>query len=392
MTHATHTPSLESATKLFESHFGLKPAARASAPGRLEVLGNHTDYNEGFVLSCAVELRTYAVVAQLPGTTVRIISGAAPKEQQFDLSEADAPRQPGTPKRWADYIRGVVAALGRRGVKVPAFALAVDSSVPLSAGMSSSAALEISVQLALLKMLGQTLTPGQMAAVGQEAESRAVGAQTGLMDQLTSTLGRKDGLLMSEYRDLTTSIVPMSSGYTWVVVDTGEKHDLAEDYNLRRASCERTAAKLAAKRAGVKTLRDVAVADLDANKDALGEDGVFARHPVEENARVHEAVALLGKGDVAAFGKLLFDSHQSSRVNFRNSSDRLDELVEYAAFDKRCIGARLSGGGFGGISIHLVRQAEAEGYAKDIARHFEKIWGKQPWNLICPLGDGARVE
>ncbi|MEN9360494.1 MAG: galactokinase [Verrucomicrobiota bacterium] len=367
--------------------FGQEASLIAAASGRLEILGNHTDYNEGFVLSCAVEQRCQVAFAVAPGDKCLVWSEDLDEAIAFRLDQAGDFE----PRRWGGYVRCVVDQLLRRGVKLKPFAAAIRSSVPLSAGMSSSAALEVALITGLLKLSGAELSPGDIARVGQAAESAATGARTGLMDQLTSCLGRPDQLVLSEYRGLSVRHVAMPAGYAWVVVDSGEKHDLSQEYNQRRAACERAAAVLAKLEAGVSTLRDVSPDTLERHAAAIGEDLPFARHVVEECDRVLRGEKLLLAGDVTAFGQLLFDSHLSSQNNFRNSCLGLDRLVGFARQDRRCLGARLSGGGFGGVSIHLVKASDAEAYAADITKAFTRD-GKQPWHTIARIGGGPSVD
>lgn len=377
---------------LFRSHFDQAAALSASAPGRLEVLGNHTDYNEGFVLSCAVGQRTTAALRRAPNGehACRLVSAAFPgQEISFDIRDAKG-FAPG--RQWGNYVRGVVAQLQERGVKVPAFLAAVDSEIPLSAGMSSSAALEVALARGLLALSGASLPAGEIARVGQAAESLAVGARTGLMDQLTSCLGKANHLVLSEYRTLSARLVPMPAGFVFVVVDSGEKHDLTTEYNDRRAACERAAAAIAKLEPGVKTLRDVSLAMLEKHAAPIGADLPFARHVVLENERVAQAEALLAKGDMAAFGQSLFASHESSVRNFANSSAGQDRLVALARADKRCLGARLSGGGFGGVTIHLVNSSDAAAYAKDIANAAKKLDGHDHWHTVAEVGDGPALS
>lgn len=377
---------------LFQKHYGLPPSLAASAPGRLEVLGNHTDYNEGFVLSCAVGQRTTVSLRRAPegSAACRLVSEWFPgQEASFDIASA-ADFTPG--RAWANYARGVVAQLQARGIRVPAFWAAVRSDLPASAGMSSSAAFEVALARGLLALAGGEMPPGEIARVGQAAESLAVGARTGLMDQLTSCLGKRNHLVWSEYRDLSAHTVPMPAGHVFVVVDSGEKHDLTTEYNDRRAACERAAAVLARQEKGVKTLRDVSPAMLEKHAAAVGADLAFARHVVHECARVVQAESLLARGDVAGFGQLLFDSHESSRLDFNNSSAGQDRLVALARADRRCLGARLSGGGFGGVVIHLVREADAAAYAADLAAAAQKQDGLAHWNAVASIGDGPALS
>lgn len=369
-----------------------RTACLASAPGRLEVLGNHTDYNEGFVLSCAVGQRTRVKLAADPAAPGRgrLVSASFPGAE-VDFALAEAASTSGDGPAWGRYARGVVAQLQARGVRVPGFSAEVSTDLPLSAGMSSSAAFEVALIHGLLHLAGAAMEPGEIARVGQAAESLAVGAHTGLMDQLTSCLGKAGHLVLSEYRGLTARQVPMPPGFAFVVVDSGAKHDLTTEYNDRRAACERAAAHLAAREPGVRTLRDATEAMLGRHAAGLGADLPFARHVVEENARVADAAALLARGDVAGFGRLLFASHESSVRNFANSSAGQDRLVALAKQDPRCLGARLSGGGFGGVTIHLVRSADAEAYAADLAQAATALDGREHWHTVAIPGDGPAV-
>lgn len=377
---------------LFTATFGQGPALTASAPGRLEVLGNHTDYNEGFVLSCAVGQRTRIALRKAPAGEgrCRLVSAFYPgQEVSFDIGSAGA-FTPG--KAFVNYARGVVAQLQVRAVQVPAFCAAITTDLPLSAGMSSSAAFEVALARGLLALAGAELPPEEIARVGQAAEGLAVGARTGLMDQLTSCLGRVNQLVSSEYRTLSAHHAPMPPGFVFVVVDSGEKHDLTTEYNDRRASCEKVAAAISRLEPGVKTLRDVSLAMLDRHAAAAGTDLPFARHVVEENARVAAAEAFLAKGDIASFGRLLFDSHDSSVKNFANSSAGQDRLIALAKADTRCLGARLSGGGFGGVTIHLVKSSDAAAYANDLAAAAKKLDGHDHWHTVAQIGAGPAVS
>ena len=253
--------------------------------------------------------------------------------------------------------------------------------------MSSSAAFEVALARGLLALAGAELQPGEIARVGQAAESQAVGARTGLMDQLTSCLGKRNQLVMSEYRNLSAHHVKMPAGFVFAVLDSGEKHDLTTEYNDRRAACERAAAVLSKLESGVKTLRDVSSAMLEKHKaQGWGPTCPSPAMWVEECARVEQAEIFLARGDVVGFGRLLFDSHESSRKNFNNSCPGQDRLVDLAKADKRCLGARLSGGGFGGVTIHLVRESDAAAYAADLAAAAQKQDGLAHWHAVASVG------
>jgi galactokinase len=284
--------------------------------------------------------------------------------------------------------------LRKRGFKPFAFNAALESHVPLSAGMSSSAALEVACGLAFTAFAGFDISKAELARAGQGVENNFLGLKTGLLDQFSSLFGKKDSIIMSDFRTvevLGTHELP--PGYCFTVINSMKKHTLVDsDYNIRREDCESAAAKLAAIYPGAKTLRDITPEQLAAAKDRL-EEREFRRaaHVVEECFRVKEAARLLAAGDVTGFGQLLFDSHASSIHNFENSTAELDILVDIARHDGACLGARLSGGGFGGITIHLVKEADAPQYARRVKAEYLKRTGIEAEVFICSLGDGARI-
>ncbi len=377
-------------TAFFEV-YGEQPQVVASAPGRLEILGNHTDYNEGVVLSCAVEQRTKIALRPMPGKCCRVFDLTYQDKAEFSLDEIDNPR----PGEWINYVKGVVAGLKKRGFNPGAFDAVLHSTVPLSAGMSSSAALETAVGLALGEAFSIKLDKTTWAKVGQGVENDYLGVNTGLLDQFSSIYGCRNALILSDFRiNGVVKTVAVPAGYRLVVVNSMEKHNLVDsEYNVRRLNCENAVAKLQQKNPEIKALRDVTMSQLDAAEKALSVlEYRRVKHIVGENERVLQGVVFLEKGDVAAFGKLLFESHASSRRNFENSTPRLDYLVELAASLPGCLGARLSGGGFGGISIHLVEDAAAATYAERVATAFKLHTGTAPQVIHCAIGDGATVE
>lgn len=368
----------------FEEHYGLRAVVIASAPGRLEVLGNHTDYNAGLTLSCAVGFRCYVAIAKLDQPVAKLASTAFDSPaQSFSLEQPDVEAG-----HWARYVLGLVDGLKRRGHDVPGFAMLVDSQVPRSAGVSSSAALEMAALTGILSLMQTKLPADEMARIGQDSESRAVGAQTGLLDQFTSVLGQCDRLLKIDFQSMQVQTIPTPPGWCFVAVDSGAKHDLTKEYNARRRSCE-----AAARAMGIDAVRDASLDTLASYRNDLSsEDHGCALHIVEENQRVNDAVRLLASRDMAGFGQLLFDSHESSRLNFKNSCPELDELVRFGQEDPRCIGARLSGGGFGGISIHLVEIDHAEAYRMEIVKAMGSLASGPRWSAVCEIGRGAAVD
>ena len=377
--------------KKFTSHFGCAPVIAAAAPGRLEVLGNHTDYNEGFVLSCAVDQTTKFVLTPVPGSKCTVKDFRDGCEMHFDLGALD--RQP--PRNGSKYIIGMLNELRKRGFKPFAFKAGLESSVPLSAGMSSSAALEVACGLAFVTQTGFRIERAELARAGQGVENNFLGLKTGLLDQFSSLFGQKDSIIMSDFRSvevLGTHQLP--AGYAFAVINSMKKHTLVDsDYNVRREDCENAAKILSGIYPGARTLRDITPEQLENAKDKLS-PRQFSRaaHVVGECDRVKQAAQLLKHGDVAGFGKLLFESHDSSIHNFENSTDELDTLVNIARNDGACLGARLSGGGFGGITIHLVKADEAAAYAERVKKEYQKLTGIEAEVFICSLGDGAQVE
>lgn len=369
----------------FAAHFGVPADAAAAAPGRLEVLGNHTDYNQGLVLSCAVEQTTRFAVAKKPGRLCRLKDFRDGSERSFDINDIDHALR----KDWSNYIRGVVVGLRKRNIEIGAFDGGIESNVPLSAGMSSSAALEVAAIMAFRQAWGFSLDDADAARVGQGVENEYLGLKTGLLDQFSSIFGKKDALILSDFRTAEVlRTIPVPAGYKFVVVNSMVKHTLVDsEYNVRRADCESAAAKL-----GVKALRDVGLEMLESKKNLLS-DREYRRalHVVGEIDRVLRAEKALASGDAAAFGKLLFESHQSSVDNFENSTPELDTLIDLAKTIPGCLGARLSGGGFGGISIHFVEAAAAEEYARRIRQAYRIARGVEPETIICEIGQGARA-
>lgn len=370
----------------FERIFGLSANVIASAPGRLEVLGNHTDYNAGLTLSCAIELRCYTAVARLNQPVAKILSTAFDTaEESFRIDRLGLKPENG---HWARYVLGLVDALKRRGNTVPGFAMLVDSNVPTSAGVSSSAALEMAALVGLVSLIDTDLTNHELARIGQESESRAVGAQTGLLDQLTSLLGQRDKLIKIDFQSMDTQMIPVPSGWCFVAIDSGVKHDLTKEYNAKRTSCE-----AAAKAMGLESLRLATDTLLESHRGMMPEEDYrCAKHIVEENQRVQDAVTLIVSENMIDFGQLLFDSHRSSQSNFNNSCPELDQLIAYAISDDRCVGARLSGGGFGGISIHLVKKEDAEDYRISLLKTINQSSPVPRWSAICEIGSGAQTH
>jgi galactokinase len=342
----------------FAARFGRPPAVTASAPGRVNLIGEHTDYNDGFVLPLAVPQRTTVSLAPRPGGTVHAASAmSAGSVVAYERGAETAGRG------WVDYVQGLTWALDRRGLRVPGFDLWIDSTVPPGAGLASSAALEVAVLRALRDAFGLALDDLTLAQVGREAESGFVGARVGIMDQMACVLAAPRHALFLDTRDLGHERVALPAGLAVLVIDSGVRHRHADGgYNARREECERACALL-----GVRALRDITPAD-GPRVAALPEPlGRRVRHVVTENARVLAAVAALRAGDAARLGELLRASHASLRDDFAVSVPPLDRLVEAACAEPGVVGARLTGGGFGGAVVAVVAGGDARAVAARVA-------------------------
>ncbi|MFC4992554.1 galactokinase [Rubritalea tangerina] len=374
---------------LFQQAFAAKPTHFSQAPGRLEILGNHTDYNQGFVLSLAVDRHTQISLRKTQGSLCQLLSPQIETNiREFDLHSINSPLPN---KDWLNYPRGIAHILQQNQHALTGFQALITSDIPLSAGMSSSAALEMALVSGLDALFELNLS--NKAEIGQACENHYIGANTGLMDQLTSLNGKKDHLLLSEYRHLHLSHLPFPQQLAIVVVNTHVAHDLSQEYNQRRAECESALATLSQKHPDLHSLRDVDLPLLHQSRTSLSqEEYKRALHVVSENSRVHQAQSYLKTHDFTRFGHLLFESHQSSIQNFENSCPELNLLVDIANKSPRCLGARLSGGGFGGISIHLTRAADAAAYAKHVTHIYSQKSGKEATAFVCHSADGATVH
>ncbi|WP_422935939.1 galactokinase [Sinomonas sp. P47F7] len=380
------TAGAASLTAAFREAFGGEPDGVWTAPGRVNLIGEHTDYNEGFVLPFAIDLAARVALRARADGVIRLLSTAG-EAGVAELAIADLSRE-GAPG-WSVYPAGVVWAFQERGIDVPGFDLVLDSDVPLGAGLSSSHAIECAVATALNEVTGAGLDAQQLVLTTQRAENAFVGAPTGIMDQSASLRGRAGHAVFLDCRDQNAELVPFDAqgaGLVTLVVDTRVAHSHADGgYASRRAACE-----LGAEVLGVKALRDVAVADLDEAR-ALMDAVTFrrVRHVVTEDQRVLDTVAALRASGPAAIAGYLDSSHASMRDDFEISCPELDTAVE-ASRAAGAIGARMTGGGFGGSAIALV-PADAEGRVRDaVAAAFAQRGFRAPRLFTVTPADGAR--
>ena len=375
----------------YEQRFGKPAALAAFAPGRVEVLGNHTDYNEGYVLSAAISCGTCFVAGRRSDSACVIADAMHPDwETRF---AADNPAPVPDPA-WSNYCRGVWAKLGVPPARRTGFNGVIASNVPMGAGLSSSAALEMSTALALQALYRLRKEPLELAKIGQAAEHEFAGVKCGLLDQITSLFGKADSLVLTDFRTLAVETVPLASHVCLLVCNTRVKHALVDSaYNERRASCEAAAAWFRERLPHpVRHLRDVSMAEWEEHAAAMPATAAKrSAHVIGENERVLRGAALLRDGRLDRFGRLLFDSHASSRLNFQNSCPELDFLVDRAARTPGVLGARLSGGGFGGSCVALVEQDQAAAAGATLARAYDAEYGAPCTVLELRPADGARL-
>ena len=376
----------------YREHYGHAPEVVAYAPGRIEVLGNHTDYNEGYVFSAAIDRGTFFAVSQAEGTGCRLVAGDLRKEVGFDVGEV----VPSETDTWQNYVKGTFAGLAALKPVTRGFDAMFLGNIPLGSGLSSSAALEMCTGLALGKLYGIETDPVTLAKIGQKAEHEYAGCKCGLLDQISSLAGQPGKLVKTDFRSVTYENVDMGPEACFLMCNTHAKHALVDgEYDRRRSACEEAAAWFAKKvRHPVKALRDVSMAEWAIYKAGLDPVAASrAAHPIGEDERVLLGAQLLDRGDLAGFGRLMFDSHESSRVLFENSCPELDTVVEAAKGVPGVLGARLSGGGFGGSVVVLVHPRDAETAKAALANAYEAKFGDPcDVSVINPSAGAHLVE
>ncbi|MFN7930273.1 MAG: galactokinase [Blastocatellia bacterium] len=357
------------------------------APGRVNLIGEHTDYNDGFVMPAAIGFATRVGIAARTDRKLLLHSANFSEQVAYDLDQLPAQGR----DHWSDYVAGVAAQLLRAGVPLSGANLLIDGDVPLNSGLSSSAAIEVAAGFALWALSGQRVDRTQLAQLCQRAENEFVGARVGIMDQFVSCHGQQNHALLLDCRSLDFRLLPLPEDVRLIICNTMVKHSIAGgEYNQRRAECEQGVQLLAEHLPGIQALRDVTEAEFQQYETSLPSPiRERCRHVITENARVQRAATALEQGDLAAFGQLMYASHDSLRDDYAVSCHELDVMVKLATAVEGVYGARMTGGGFGGCTINLVKAEHAETFPAIVAAEYQRQTGIQPEIYVCTAAAGA---
>ena len=377
--------------QLFSSRFAAVPRV-FRAPGRVNLIGEHTDYNDGFVLPAAIDLYTWTAIGPRNDHKLQVFSENLNEAAEIDLAAtAPQPRD-----AWSDYVHGVALMLGKAGIPISGADIVIHSNVPTGAGLSSSAALEVSVASALLAASGTALPLTEVARLCQRAENEFVGARVGIMDQFASCFGSANHAILLDCRSLDYQLLPLPHGITMVICNTMVKHGHSGgEYNDRRAQCEEGVRLLKQYYPGIRALRDVTLAQLEAQRSEVRRQRIpeliyrRCHHVVSENERVLRTVGALRKGDLPAVGVCMAESHLSMKNDYEISCAELDIMVELAEKLPGLIGARMTGGGFGGCTINLVHDAAVPQFREQIRSAYQQATGIAAEIYVSTAGAGV---
>ena len=373
----------ERVEKAFQDQFGSLPASIVRAPGRVNIIGEHTDYNDGFVLPMAIDRAVW--VAFRPREDGRVFVRSLEQETPTDFSLRDLKH---SNDGWSEYIKGMAAMLQKAGYELAGWEGVLSSDIPVGSGLSSSAALEMGTGCVFAHVSDFPFDGVKMARLGQKTENEWVGANTGIMDQMISANGKKDYALLIDCRDLSTEPIPLPPDTAILIMDTMTRHSHTESgYNERRKSCEK-----AAKYFGVSHLRDVNVEQLKESETDLDEITFRrARHVITENQRVLDAAIAMKSQDALSLGRLMNASHDSLRDDFEVTNEELDIMAHIAQIQPGCYGARMTGGGFGGCGVALVQVKEAKEIAAAVSAQYASATGLQPKIYVTRATAGTAV-
>ncbi len=366
----------------FEQAFGYPSVRLYRAPGRVNLIGEHTDYNDGFVLPMAIDRAVWLAAAPRSDRQVRVRAVNLEKDDLFALDGL----RPSLEAHWANYVRGVLAMLELAGHRLAGLDLAYSGDVPIGAGLSSSAAVEMAVAAAARDLFSLDLSPLDLARLSQRAEHEFAGTQCGLMDQLISAVGQEGQAMLIDCRAFTWQPVPLPHDVVVVVCDTSRRRGLVDSaYNERRAQCEEGARRL-----GVSALRDLDVATFEAqSKDLPPVLRRRCKHVVHENDRTLRAAQALREGDLHSFGRLMNESHTSLRDLYEVSCEELDLMAALAQSQPGCWGARMTGAGFGGCAVALVDMPAVDAFTHNVAAVYERQAQRTPVLYVCQASAGA---
>lgn len=384
--------NLQTINNAFSAVFERKlPTVIVRAPGRVNLIGEHTDYNDGFVFPMALDFQILTAAGKRQDQLVRIYSVDYQKMVEFNLEQ---PISYDTEERWSNYPRGIVAMLMEKGIRLAGMDLVFSGDIPQGSGLSSSAALEVSVALTLQVLNGFSMNGPDLARLCQRAENSFVGMNCGIMDQFISVMGRKDHALFLDCRTLEYRHIPLElKDYRILICHSGVKHSLVDsEYNKRRQECETGVAVLSQKYPKIKSLRDATLSELNACKNDLDQT-VYrrCRHVITENQRVLKSIESLNQNNLVTFGKLMNESHDSLRDDYQVSCFEIDLLVDFARNFNGVLGSRITGGGFGGCTVSLISNSLINDFTKEIKEYYRQKTGIVPNLYISRPAAGASL-
>jgi galactokinase len=383
----TYESTAETLSTRFEQTYGTHPSI-FRAPGRVNLIGEHTDYNDGFVMPAAIGFYTWVAMSPRSDRTIHVRSEEFNEALELSLQELAGPPR----HHWSDFVRGVAAVLQSQRHEPSGADLIIEGQVPMGAGLSSSASLEVATALALLGEARSEISQFELAKICQRAEHEYVGTRCGIMDQFIAVFGQEGHALMLDCRTLESEALEIPDDVRLVICNSMVKHDLAAagEYNRRRADCETGVGILRKSLPPVRALRDVTLTDLESHRSELPEV-VYrrCRHVISENQRVLDAASALRSRDLDEFGRLMRESHQSMRDDYEISVNELDLLVEIASACEGVYGSRMTGGGFGGCTISLVQAQSVEAFQRTIKHKYKDATGISAPVYVCSAAQGA---
>jgi galactokinase len=375
---------------VFINHFGYSPTLQTKSPGRINLIGEHTDYNLGFVLPAAIDFGAYVAIAKRTDSVINLFAKDLNEHHNVDLHSL-VPIE----NHWSAYVLGVVDQLLKSGKTLRGFDLALTCDVPIGAGMSSSAAVECATAFALNELFGLNMNRLDIVRLAQKAENEFVGVKCGIMDMFASVMGKDAQVIQLDCRDLSFQYFPLNLGdYKIVLFDTGVKHSLAGgEYNLRRQQCEQGVAVLQQHFPEVKSLRDVQLSMLDDAFRIAVPEVVYKRclYVLEENIRLEQGCSLLLQNDINGFGNKMYGSHKGLSELYEVSCDELDFLVTLAQKEKSIAGARMMGGGFGGCTINLIKTDDVHEIYDRFRQQYQAVMGKELKMYVTVPSEGAQL-